>query len=198
VKRLPPRLSLRGYDRRFKAFLAIVVVFTLGESSDAFLILRSQQLGLSLVEILLMLAMFNLVTTLAALPAGILSDRIGRAKVIIGGWFIYGLIYLGFALARSAWQVWILYALYGSYYAATEGVARALVADVVTDSAKRGTAYGLYNAAVGVSALPASLVAGLLWQKFGPSAPFLFGAVLSLGAMAALAVFLRPHRIAAA
>jgi len=193
-KRTRPSLSLKGFDGRFRAFLAIMVVFTLGNSSDAFLILRSQQLGLSLVEILIMLAMFNFVTTIVSFPAGVLSDRIGRLKVIIAGWFIYGLIYLGFALARSGWQVWALYTLYGAYYGATEGVARALVADVVTDSAKRGTAYGLYNAAVGISALPASVIAGWLWQSIGPAAPFLFGAVLSLIAMAALTVLTRAHR----
>jgi MFS family permease len=193
AKRKPPRLSLKGYDRRFKAFLVITVVFTLGNSSDAFLILRSQQLGLSLVEILVMLALFNLLTTIVAVPAGILSDRIGRPRVIIAGWLIYGLVYLGFAFITKAWQVWGLYILYGAYYGATEGVGKALVADVVTASEKRGTAFGLYNAAVGISALPASFLAGLLWQTWGPSAPFIFGAVLSLLSVAALAVLLRSH-----
>lgn len=197
-KRALPSLSLRGFDGRFRAFLGIMVLFTLGNSSDAFLILRAQQLGLSLVQILLMLAMFNLVTTLIAYPAGVLSDKIGRSKVIIAGWLVYGLIYLGFAFASRGWQVWALYTVYGAYYGATEGVARALVADVVRESGKRGTAYGLYNAAVGVSALPASLIAGLLWQKIGPAAPFLFGAGLSLLAAAALSALAgRPSRPAA-
>ena len=104
---------------------------------------------------------------------------------MIGGWFAYGLVYLGFALAHAGWQIWTLFGLYGIYYAATEGVAKALVADLVPD-AQRGTAYGLFNAAIGITALPASLLAGLLWQGagtwagFGPSAPFLFGAVLAL------------------
>lgn len=193
-KRKPPRLSLKGYDRRFKAFLAITVVFTLGNSSDAFLILRAQQIGLSLVEILVLLALFNLLTALVAVPAGILSDRIGRTRVIIAGWLIYGAIYLGFAFVTRAWHVWGLYILYGAYYGATEGVGKALVADVVTASEKRGTAFGIYNAAVGISALPASFIAGLLWQKWGPAAPFLFGATLSLAAVAALAVLLRSRR----
>lgn len=188
AKRTLPSLSLKGFDRRFRRFLGIMIVFTLGNSSDAFLILRAQQLGLSLVDILLMLAMFNLVTTLIAYPAGALSDRIGRSKVIIAGWVFYGLIYLGFAFASRAWQVWVLYTLYGAYYGATEGAARALVADVVTDSGRRGTAYGLYNMAVGVSALPASLLAGILWQTLGPAAPFLFGAGLSLLAAGGMAL----------
>lgn len=193
-KRKPPRLSLKGYDRRFKTFLAITVVFTLGNSSDAFLILRAQQIGLSLVEILVLLALFNLLTALVAVPAGILSDRIGRTRIIIAGWLIYGAVYLGFAFVTRAWQIWGLYILYGAYYGATEGVGKALVADVVTASEKRGTAFGLYNAAVGISALPASFIAGLLWQKWGPAAPFLFGAALSLAAVAALAVLLRSRR----
>lgn len=104
---------------------------------------------------------------------------------MISGWFVYGLMYLGFALAQTGWQIWTLFGLYGIYYAATEGAAKALVADLVPDS-QRGTAYGLFNAAIGITALPASLLAGLLWQGagtwtgFGPSAPFLFGAVLAL------------------
>lgn len=186
-------LSLRGFDWQFRIFLLIIVAFTLGNSSDAFLILRAQQLGLNLVQILLMLAMFNLVASLASYPAGALSDRIGRHKVIIAGWLVYGLIYLGFAFANANWQVWVLYTLYGLYYGLTEGVGKALVADLVP-AEKRGTAYGLYNAAVGVAALPASFIAGLLWQKVSPAAPFLFGAALSLGAMLAMATLMRPKR----
>ncbi|MCX6559990.1 MAG: MFS transporter [Candidatus Aminicenantes bacterium] len=193
-KQTMPRLSFKGLDRRFRRFLGLMIIFTLGNSSDAFLILRSQQLGLSLVQILLMLAAFNLVTTLIAYPAGILSDRIGRSRVIIAGWLVYGLIYLGFAFANRAWQVWVLYTIYGAYYGATEGVGRALVADVVQASDKRGTAYGLYNAAIGVSALPASFLAGLLWQSLGPAAPFLFGAGLSLLAAGGMAIFVRERR----
>jgi MFS family permease len=101
------------------------------------------------------------------------------------GWLAYGLVYLGFAFSQTGWQVWALFALYGLYYAATEGAARALVADLVPQ-AQRGTAYGLFSAAIGLSVLPASLIAGLLWQGigawkgFGPSAPFFFGALMAL------------------
>ncbi|MHB0886487.1 MAG: MFS transporter [Bacillota bacterium] len=197
TKRAVPKLSLAGFDTRFRSFLGIIIVFTLGNSSDAFLVLRAQQLGLSLVQIFLMLAAFNVITSASSVPAGVLSDKFGRQKVIIGGWLLYGLIYLGFAFARAGWQVWMLYALYGLYYGLTDGVGKALVADVVP-SEKRGTAYGLYNAAVGVSALPASLIAGVLWQKINPSAPFAFGAVLAIGATLAMAVLVRPRREAAA
>jgi MFS family permease len=178
-------LSWQGLDRRFKAFLLVVVLFTLGNSSDAFIILRGQERGLSVLQVMLMLMTFNLVYAGLSTPLGSLSDRIGRPKLMLGGWLAFGLFYLGFALSRTGWQVWLFFALYGTYYAATEGTARALVADLVPE-AQRGGAYGLYNAAVGLTTLPASLIAGLLWQGlggwpgFGPAAPFLFGASLAL------------------
>jgi MFS family permease len=180
-----PSLTLRGFDARFRGFVLIVVLFTLGNSSDAFLILRAQERGLSVLGVMGALLALNLVYALVSSPAGLLSDRIGRRRVLIGGWLIYGLAYLGFALAGAAWHVWVLYALYGVYYGMTEGVARALVADIVRPE-EHGTAYGVFNAAIGVTAFPASLIAGLLWQGvgpwkgFGPAAPFLFGAGLAL------------------
>lgn len=180
-----PAVSLRGLGRRFHGFLAIVVLFTLGNSSDAFLILRGQERGLSVVGVLGMVLTFNLIYSLVSGPAGALSDRIGRRRVIVSGWLVYGLIYLGFALAQAGWQVWALFAIYGVYYGLTEGTARALVADLVAPE-QRGTAYGAYNAMVGLAAFPASLIAGLLWQGlgawsgFGPAAPFLFGAGMAL------------------
>jgi MFS family permease len=181
------RLTLEGMDSRFKLFLFVVVLFTLGNSSDSFVVLLGQNRGLSILKIMLMVMTFNLVYAVLAGPLGSLSDSIGRRKLIIGGWIAYGLVYLGLAFSRAGWQVWALYGLYGIYYAATEGVARALVADLVPQE-RRGAAYGLYNAAIGVTALPASVIAGLLWQGagtwtgFGPSAPFFFGAALALTA----------------
>lgn len=180
-----PKLSLSGFDRRFLWFLGAVVVFTLGNSSDAFLLLRARERGLGLVQVLLMVASFNLIYTLISGPAGVLSDKIGRRRIIVFGWLTYGVIYLGFAVASAAWQMWALYALYGAYYGMTEGTAKALVADLVP-AEQRGTAYGVYNAAVGLAAFPASAIAGVLWQGvgswqgFGPAAPFFFGAGLAL------------------
>ncbi|HEY43986.1 MAG TPA: MFS transporter [Anaerolineae bacterium] len=179
-----PRLTLAGLDRRFLLFLVVVVVFTLGNSSDAFLILRAQTAGLSVSGVLGMMVTFNLTYALISIPAGMLSDRVGRRSLLILGWGLYALVYLGFARASTGWHAWSLMAVYGVYYGLTEGVAKAFVADLVP-SERRGTAYGVYNAAVGIMAFPASLIAGVLWQGvgswtgFGPSAPFLFGAVLA-------------------
>ncbi|HOU44230.1 MAG TPA: MFS transporter, partial [Anaerolineaceae bacterium] len=179
-KRAAPKISLRSMGKPFIVFLVIVGIFTLGNSADAFLVLRAQNLGVSVTGILIMLAIFNLIYTLVSTPAGSLSDRIGRRRLIIGGWLIYGLIYFGFALAKSAWQVWLLYAAYGLYYGLAYGSANAMVADLVPDHL-RGTAYGTYNAVIGLLAFPSSLIAGILWQGvgswsgWGPSAPFFFG-----------------------
>ena len=179
------RLSLKEMDPRFRYFLFVLVLFTLGNSSDAFILLRGQERGLSILQVMGMSLTFNAIYTVFAGPLGAWSDSVGRRRLMLGGWLAYGLVYLGFAFSRSGWQIWALFALYGLYYAATEGAARALVADLVP-SAQRGGAYGLYNAAIGITVLPASLIAGLLWQGigtwtgFGPSAPFFFGALMAL------------------
>ena len=174
--------------RRFYVFLGIVVLFSFGNSSDAFLILRAQNLGVTLLAIPLVYALFNVVYAAASIPLGILSDRIGREKVILLGWFAYAVAYFGFALAGASWQIWLLFAFYGLYYATTEGVAKAFVADMV-GSERRGRAYGIYNTAVGIVSLPASFVAGLLWDRVSPAAPFYFGAALALFAFLALGLF---------
>jgi len=169
--------------KRFHGFLFALVLFTLGNSSDAFIILRAQERGLSLVGVLGMLCGFNFVYAVVSAPAGRLSDRWGRKPLIVSGWLLYGVLYLGFAAAESAVHVVVLFALYGVYYGLAEGTARAFVADLVPFES-RGTAYGLYHAAVGIAALPASLAAGVLWQRFGPRIPFLIGAGLALVASA--------------
>ena len=179
-----------SFDTRFKLFLVIMGVFTLGNSSDFFVILRAQDLGSSVVYVVLMLVVFNIAYAVTALPAGVLSDRLGRRRVIILGWFIYALVYVGFALASELWQVWLLFAGYGVYYGVVEGVARAFVADLVPEE-KRGTAYGLYHGVVGLTLLPASLIAGWLWQAVSPAAPFYFGAGLAFIAMLGIMALIR-------
>ena len=184
------RLAWRGLDGRFRAYLAIITVFTLGNSSDAFLMLRAQTLGLTPFGIFLVLAAFSLVIAVGSTPAGALSDLLGRRLLIVTGWTTYAVIYLGFAIASETWHVVALYLGYGLYHATFQGAASALVADLVP-SELRGTAYGLLDAAVGIAALPASVLAGLLWQWLGPPAPFLAGAGLSLLAAVSFVVMLR-------
>ena len=195
-QRAVPKFSLRSMGKPFSIFLVIVSIFTLGNSADAFLILRAQNLGVSVLGILIMLAIFNLIYSLISTPAGSLSDRIGRRRLIVGGWLVYAVIYLGFALAHDSWHVWVLYAVYGVYYGMAYGSANALVADLVPENL-RGTAYGTYNAVIGLLAFPSSFIAGILWQGIGgwsglgPSAPFFFGGLLALIA-ALLMLFWMP------
>jgi MFS family permease len=186
-----PRLAWSQMDGRFWAFIAVLTIFTLGNSSDAFLMLRAQTLGLSTVEIFLVVALFNLVVTLTSTKGGALSDTLGRRGLIVSGWLIYAFIYLGFAFASAWWHVWILYAGYGLYYGAFLGASSALIADLVPDYL-RGTAYGIFNAALGVVAFPASLLAGLLWDWYGPVAPFLVGGALAL--LATIGLLMIPLR----
>jgi MFS family permease len=198
-QRQRPAITFKGLGRPFLIFMIIVGLFDLGNSSDAFLVLRAQERGLNVVGILGMLVTFNLVYTLVSTPAGSLSDRVGRRRVIVGGWLAYAAIYFGFALARTGWQVWALYALYGVYYGLAYGTAKALVADLVP-AELRGTAYGTYNATLGLLDLPASVIAGLLWQGvgpwagFGPSAPFAFGGAMALAAAVLMLLWKPPAR----
>lgn len=177
--------------RSFYRFLAIMVIFNLGNSSDTFLILRAQNVGLTLLTIPLVYALFNFFYGAASVPLGSLSDKIGREKVIILGWGAYATAYLGFALANRTYQIWLLFAFYGLYYATTEGVAKAFVADLVPVD-RRGTAYGLYNSVIGLIILPASIIAGFLWDAYSPAAPFFFGAAMAAAATLVLLMFM--HR----
>lgn len=196
-QRALPRLSLRALGRPFMIFLLIVGLFDLGNSSDAFLILRAQERGLSVTGILAMLITFNLIYTLVSTPAGALSDRVGRRRLLVAGWLVYAAIYFGFGLAQAGWQIWALYAVYGLYYGLSFGTANAMVADLVMP-ALRGTAYGTYHATLGLLDIPASAIAGILWQGIGtwpglgPAAPFLFGALLSLAAALLMALWKAP------
>lgn len=192
VKRL--HLSLASFDIRFKGFLAIVVLFTLGNSSDAFLLLRARDVGVPSTSIPVLWALHHLVKAGSSMPGGILSDRWGRKGAIVTGWLIYGLVYGGFALARTPGPVWILFAFYGLFFGFTEGVEKALVADLVPPEL-RGTAYGAYHAAVGLAALPASLIMGLLYQMWGAAIAFAFGATLAFtaaGLLSALVPLRKP------
>ncbi len=187
------RWGIGGLGRRFGFFLFAAAVFDLGNSSDAFMILRAQERGLSVVGILWTLLGFNVVYTLVSTPAGALSDRLRRKTVLLAGWIFYAAIYLGLAMAESSVHVVVLFILYGAYYGLVAGSGKALIADLV-EPARWGTAYGIYHGVLGFTNLPASLVAGVLWQGvgpwtgFGPRAPFVFGAAMALIAVILLAL----------
>ncbi|NIQ37597.1 MAG: MFS transporter [Proteobacteria bacterium] len=183
-------IGWRDLGPEFRYFVVIVCLFTLGNSSDAFLVLRARDLGLSTVTIPLLWLFFNGVNTVFSIPGGMLSDRVGRKRVIFWSFLFYGLVYLGFAVAARPLHVWLLFALYGVYYGFSEGVLRAYVADLVP-SRVRGTAYGVFHTATGTMAFPASLVMGILWHKFGAPWAFVFGAVLAL--ISALLLLRIPH-----
>ena len=172
----------------FYIFLAIVIVFTLGNSSDAFLILRARSLGVTILDIPLVIALFNLFYAFGAVPFGSLSDKIGRIPTLVIGWLSYGLVYLGFALASHAILIWVLYGFYGIYYAISQGVSKALLSDIVNPD-HRGRAFGIYGMVVGLTTLPASFLAGFLWDKFGAPVPFYLGAVTAGIAVISLIIF---------
>lgn len=182
--------SWRGMDRRLRGLLLAVGLFALGNSSDAFLILRARDLGVSLALIPIIWVVLHVSKSLLSIPGGLLSDRLGRRPTIIAGWIIYGLVYIGFAFSWSQWHAWFLCAAYGLYFALTEGVERAFVADVV-EPEQRGLAFGLYNFILGLAALPASLIFGGVWERVGFQTAFLLGAALALVASALLIISTR-------
>ncbi|MBM4308344.1 MAG: MFS transporter [Deltaproteobacteria bacterium] len=191
----PPKLNWKGWNRKFKYFLIIITLFTLGNSSDAFLLLRAQNLGINIVSIPILWFVFHLSKTVFSVPGGALSDRIGRKKVMILAWTIYGLVYLGFAFSSNAYQVWLLFIVYGFFYGLSEGTEKAWVSDLVEES-KRGTAYGAYHFCIGIAALPASLLMGLLWKVVGVQWAFTFGAVMALIAALLTIVLMKDRRTA--
>jgi MFS family permease len=183
--------------RRFYLFLGVLFLFTLANFGDGFLTLRAQNLGgtfqNSTFMVLIMLVLFNAVYALVSTPAGILSDKLGRKGVILLGWGLFILVRLGFGFANAEWQVWTLFAVWGLYYATTEGTARALVADMVP-AERRGYAYGLYYTAVGIAVLPANIIVGKLWDAFNsPAVAFSVSAGLALLAMVAFALVMRGY-----
>jgi MFS family permease len=178
-----PRLSIRGFDGNYKRFLAILALFTLSNSSDAFLLLRAREAGVSVATIPLLWAALHGSKVLSSLIGGDLSDRIGRKRLIASGWLLYAGVYLGFAFVSSVAGAWTLFLIYGIYFGLAEGAEKALVADLV-EPERRGTAYGLYNLAFGVTVLPASILMGTLWNLRGATTAFVVSA--GLGAVAAL------------
>ena len=191
---IPLRFSLAGFDGNFKRFLVIIALFTLSNSTDAFLLLRAQQTGIAPAVLPLLWMVLHLSKVFSSLIGGHLSDLIGRRKLIVTGWTIYALVYAAFAFVGAPWQAWALFVVYGVYFGLTEGTEKALVADMVEDE-KRGTAYGFYNLAYGITVFPASLLFGLVWNRFGAATAFLASACISiLAAMLFLTVKIKKER----
>jgi len=184
----PVKLGFRNLNRRFVRFSLISTLFTIGNFSDAFLALRAQDAGMLPALIPLCFFAFNMSTSLFSLPVGMLSDRIGRRPVLISGFFIFAAVYFGFGIAKSVSWIWVLFVLYGFYYAFTEGIQKAYIADIVPQG-QRGTAMGTYNAMVGLAALPASILAGYLWQTFGSAVAFSTSSVIAIAAALLMIIF---------
>jgi len=186
------RLSLAGTTSDYRKLIFVIGVFGLGNSANAFLILRAEQLGLSRSSTILAYTLYNAVSTLASMPAGAASDRAGRRNLLIIGYLAYAVSYAGFAMANAAWLVWPLFMIYGLFPALTEGVAKALAVDTA-GSAGSATAIGIYSAVTGITQIVASYIGGLLWDKIDPRATFYFGAALSVVAVLLLFALL-PSR----
>jgi MFS family permease len=181
VERNPIRFSLSSFDENFKRFLVVIALFTLSNSTDAFLLLRAQTAGISPPLLPLLWMVLHISKVLSSLVGGHLSDVIGRRKLIVSGWIVYALVYCGFAFVSAPWQAWALFVVYGVYFGLTEGSEKALVADMV-DEDKRGTAYGFYNLAYGITVFPASLLFGLIWTEINAESAFVTSAVVSIAA----------------
>jgi len=166
---------------QFWRVMLVIFLFTLGNSTDAFLLLRAHQLGVPVALAPILWAALHIVKSLSSTPGGALSDRIGRRPTLIAGWLLYAAVYVGFAVAGAAWQAWALFGVYGIYFGLTEGSERALIADLV-GAERRGTAFGWYNLAIGLGALPASILFGYVWDRAGAPTAFAMGAGFAIAA----------------
>lgn len=183
----------REFPPKYYFFLGIIFIFTLGNSTDALLMVKANEVGVKVALIPLVYLVTNLVSVLASIPIGTLSDRIGKEKILIAGFLIYGAVYYGFGVTTSIRAIVGLFALYGLYSAATDGIQKAFISDM-TDNNKQGTGLGIYNALLGITLLPASLIAGLLYDRVNSSVPFYFGAATAALSALLMFIFLRRYR----
>lgn len=186
--------ALHSLGRNYWMLVLVALLFNLGNSSDAFLLLRAQQLGIATALVPLSFGVMNVAYFCSAYPIGALSDRIGRLGLLVSGFLLFALVYLGFAFAQAPWQIWILFAFYGLYLGLSQGLLLALVADQVP-VALRGTAFGLINLVTGAVLLPASLLAGSLWQRISPQSTFVLGSVFAFAAAILLSSTFKGGRL---
>ncbi len=191
-----PEIKLSALDNRFRMFLAIVTLFSIGNSSDAFLVLRATSpkadggVGMAFLTFLWVYVVFNGLSALVSLRSGVLSDKIGRKPIIVAGWLVFSVVYFAMARIGTPTGVWIWFIVYGIYYGMTEGMLRAYAVDLAPQHL-RGTAVGAYFTFTGVALLPASIIAGALWKHFGSGAPFYYGAATSLVSAVLLALLVK-------
>lgn len=183
------KFHLRDFSSDFYFFLGIIFIFTLGNSTDALLMVKANEVGVKVAFIPLVYLVTSIVSVLIAIPIGTLSDRIGKQKVLIAGFLIYAVVYFGFGRTHSIGMIVGLFALYGLYSACTDGIQKAFISDII-DKNKKGTGLGIYNALLGVTLLPASLIAGLLYDRVNSSVPFYFGTVTSVISAILMVIFI--------
>jgi len=184
------KFRFNDFPKKFYLFLAILFVFTLGNSTDALLLVKANEVGVKVAFIPLVYLLSSVVSVLLAIPMGSLSDRIGKEKLLIGGFLVYGLVYFGFGMTRNLNIIFLLFALYGLYSAMTDGIQKAFISDMIGKNVK-GTGLGIYNALLGVTLLPASIIAGLLYDHVNSSVPFYFGACTAVVSVVLLVIFTR-------
>ena len=184
---LDPSAVGRPLGARFWSVLGVILLFTLGNSTDAFLLLRAKQLGVPIAFAPIIWAFLHVIKSVSSTPGGALSDRVGRKPLLVVGWLLYALVYFAFGRASAPWHAWALFGVYGLFFGLTEGTERALVTDIVP-AARRGTAFGWYNLTIGLGALPASIIFGALWDAHGSRVAFDFGAALAMAAAIGIAM----------
>jgi MFS family permease len=179
--------KLTRFDPAFLRYLGVLLIFALGNATDAFLLLRASELGVPLAAVPLLWSVHHVSKSLLSVPGGMLADGLGARRAVAGGWLIYAVVYAGFAFATATWHAWALFVAYGAFHALTEAPEKALVA-ALAPVGRQGAAFGAYHAIIGMAALPASILFGLLWARFGPATAFITGAALALSAAVLLPV----------
>jgi MFS family permease len=187
------KIHFKDFPPKFYLFLAVIFIFTLGNSTDALLLVKANEVGVKIAYVPLVYLVTSIISVLLAIPIGTLSDKVGKEKILIAGFLIYGIVYYGFGVTKSVGAIVALFALYGLYSAATDGIQKAFVSDII-DKNKQGTGLGIYNALIGITLLPASLIAGLLYDKVNSSIPFYFGAVTAVVSSLLMVFFARKSK----